>query len=199
MKKIKFIKKCAAIISSLTVISLASTTGYSGTLNTVEIKGVEAGELTLEAKQFSLTPWHSKKLSGKARTILHMAGRKSARKMQDHFIQALKAAKFDSNYYQTTSIVDLSDAIWGTRPFVESKLEENKRKFPWSSIVLDRSGQFRAAHELSAQSSAVYILDANGEVLFSQEGALSPQEIDTAINLLQTEVARLKAQQSQES
>lgn len=180
---------CAAV---LTALSLSSA--HAAALETVQIRGDKAGELVLVQDEFTLAPWQSAQLSGKARTVMHMAGRSSSRKMQDAFIDALKAAKFDAQYYQTTSIVDLSDALWGTTGLVESKLEQNKRNFPWSSVVLDREGQFRAAHQLAEKSSAVYVLDAKGDILFSQEGSLSTEDIEKVMALLRTEIAKIKAE-----
>lgn len=192
----KYLKLVTTTALAGTISVILTNTGLAETLQKIEIKGEKAGELILAKDDLALTPWQSSNLSGKARTIMHMAGRKSSRQMQDEFITALKSAKFDAQYYQTTSIVDLSDAIWGTSSFVESMLEKNKRNFPWSSVVLDREGQFRAAHDLSEKSSAVYVLDAKGDVIFSQEGSLSPQDIEKVLSLLKNEIKRIKDQET---
>lgn len=199
VQKASLRKSLLYLACATTLTALPVTKALSESLEAIHITGENAGELVLTENKLSLAPWQSTALSGKARTVMHMAGRKSARKMQDAFIEALKAAKFDAQYYQTTSIVDLSDAIWGTGSFVESKLEQNKRSFPWSSVVLDRDGAFRAAHKLTPSSSAVYVLDGNGEILFSKEGQLSQTEIDTIIALLNTEISKIKAQKPQSS
>ena len=192
----KYLKLVSTTALAGTISVILTNIGLAETLQKIEIKGEKAGELILAKDDLALTPWQSSNLSGKARTIMHMAGRKSSRQMQDEFITALKSAKFDAQYYQTTSIVDLSDAIWGTSSFVESMLEKNKRNFPWSSVVLDREGQFRAAHDLSEKSSAVYVLDAKGDVIFSQEGSLSPQDIEKVLSLLKNEIKRIKDQET---
>jgi len=176
------------------LVALLSQPSHAQSLQSVEITGENTGELMLLEQNVTLTEWHSDKLSGKARTVIHFAGRSSARQMQDQFIETLKAQRFDAKYYQTTSIVDLSDTLWGTSNLVEAKLEKNKRSFPWSSIVLDRDGLFRSAHDLPKKSSAIYILDANGQVMFARQGMLSPEEIANALALLQSEINRLKAQ-----
>lgn len=53
---------------------------------------------------------------------------------------AITAAKFPAESYQTTTIINQDDAIWGTSSFVKSSAQDSKKEFPWSSMVLDEFG-----------------------------------------------------------
>ncbi|MBT9430362.1 YtfJ family protein [Candidatus Symbiopectobacterium endolongispinus] len=78
-------------------------------------------------QQFSYQNWDSAQLVGKVRVIQHIAGRTSAKEMNDPLISAIKAANLAREYYQTTTIVNTDDAIIDTGPFVRSSLEESKK------------------------------------------------------------------------
>lgn len=58
--------------------------------------------------------WSSKGLAGKVRTILHIAGRLSAKELNEPLIEAIKQQKFDQQKYQTTTIINTDDTILGT-------------------------------------------------------------------------------------
>ena len=56
------------------------------------------------------------------------------------FIDAVKLAKFPHNSYQTTTIINTDDAVFGTGPFVRGSVEDSKKKFPWSQFIVDADG-----------------------------------------------------------
>lgn len=92
------------------------------------------GELMYQNQQFSYQNWNSAQLVGKVRVIQHIAGRTSAKEMNDPLINAIKAANLAREYYQTTTIVNTDDAIIDTGPFVRSSLEESKKTLPGRSL-----------------------------------------------------------------
>jgi len=142
------------------------------------------GEITIEKEEHTYKPWSSTQLTGKIRTIQHIAGRTSAKKINQPFIDAIKDAQLDKEQYQTTTIINLNDALFGTNTIVTKKAEKKKSEFPWSSIVLDNDGSALASWGLSSQNSAIIILDKSGKVIFFKEGALSEEEITSTIDLI---------------
>lgn len=146
----------------------------------------DKGEITLQGDEIIYQDWSSTKLSGKVRIVQAIAGRSAAKEMNADLIQAITAADFPQDKYQTTTIINQDDAIWGTGGFVKSSAEDSKRDFSWSSMVLDANGQVHATWELQSKNSAIIVLDKDSRVLFVKEGKLSPQEIEQAITLVQS-------------
>ena len=70
----------------------------------------DRGELILDNDKFSYKPWNSAQLAGKVRIVQHIAGRTSAKEKRK-LVEAIKAAKFPHDRYQTTTIVNTDDAI----------------------------------------------------------------------------------------
>lgn len=75
-------------------------------------------------------------LSGKVRTVQHIAGRSKAKEMNAPFIEAVKLAKFPHASYQTTTIINTDDAVFGTGPFVRGSVEDSKKNFLGHNLLL---------------------------------------------------------------
>ncbi|WP_409307961.1 YtfJ family protein [Pectobacterium sp. B1J-3] len=144
----------------------------------------DRGELQYQDNKFSYTNWNSAQLPGKVRVVQHIAGRTSAKEMNDPLMTALKAANLPREYYQTTTVVNTDDAIIGTSVFVRNSLEDNKKMFPWSQFIVDSNGHVRKAWQLVPQSSAIVVLDKQGKIQFVKDGALNEQEVQQVISLL---------------
>jgi len=149
----------------------------------------DKGELTYQQQTFSYQGWNSAQLPGKVRVIQHIAGRSSAKELNDPLVQALKHANLPHDRYQTTTIVNTDDAIIGTAVFVRNSIEDNKKTFPWSQFIVDSKGNVAKAWELTAKNSAILVLDNQGKVQFVKEGALSEAEVQQVISLLHQLVA----------
>ncbi|SON50642.1 YtfJ family protein [Vibrio tapetis] len=135
------------------------------------------GEVILDGDKTAYTDWKSEQLNGKVRIIQAIAGRKSSKKMNAPLMTAITAAKFSPDNYQTTTIINQDDSMWGTGSFVKSSAEDSKQEFSWSSIVVDEDGLVANTWDLAEESSAIIALDKMGKVLFVKEGALTEQEI----------------------
>ncbi|MGL6231287.1 YtfJ family protein [Aeromonas rivipollensis] len=146
----------------------------------------DKGELVLKEKEISYQPWQSKVLTGKVFLIQHIAGRSSAKELNAPMIEAIKAAKLPHDKYQTVTIINSNDAIWGTSGFVKSSAEDSKKEFPWSTMVLDAKGMARNAWDLVPESSAIIVLDKEGKVLFAKDGQLDATEITKVMGLIQS-------------
>ncbi|ENM5786136.1 YtfJ family protein [Vibrio metoecus] len=143
------------------------------------------GEIVLQDKNVNYQKWSSADLLGKVRVIQAIAGRSSSKALNAPLMTAITAAKFPADSYQTTTIINQDDAIWGTGSFVKSSAQDSKKEFPWSSMVLDEFGLVAQAWQLQAESSAIIVQDKQGKVLFVKEGALSDAEIQTVLGLIQ--------------
>lgn len=146
----------------------------------------DKGELILQGNDVVYQPWQTSQLSGKVRVIQAIAGRSSAKELNAPFIETIKSANLPHDKYQTTTIINQDDAIWGTGGFVKSSAEDSKKEFAWSSIVLDAKGQVRSRWELKEESSAIIVLDTTGKVVFVKEGELSRSDIDQAMSKIQS-------------
>ncbi|MCS5874349.1 YtfJ family protein [Klebsiella pneumoniae subsp. pneumoniae] len=145
----------------------------------------DRGELILDKDKFSYKNWNSAQLAGKVRVVQHIAGRSSAKEKNANLIEAIKAAGFLHDRYQTTTIVNTDDAIPGTGMFVRNSIESNKKALPMVAIYRrqQRPGA-RKAWQLDEKSSAIVVLDKNGRVQWAKDGALTQQEVQQVIDLL---------------
>ncbi|MDE1515062.1 MULTISPECIES: YtfJ family protein [Vibrio] len=146
------------------------------------------GEIQLQQQQFSYQAWNSQHMVGKVRVIQAIAGRSSAKQLNAPLMAAISAAKFPSERYQTTTIINQDDALWGTGALVKSSAQDSKQQFPWSSMVLDKSGAVAKAWQLPAESSTIIVLDEQGQVLWVKEGALSEAEIASVLGLIEQQL-----------
>ncbi|MFA0252795.1 YtfJ family protein, partial [Vibrio sp. 10N.261.45.A4] len=94
--------------------------------------------------------------------IQAIAGRSAAKALNKPMIDAIVQADFPQDKYQTTTIVNQDDAIWGTSSFVKSSAEDSKIEFPHSSIVLDENGAVAKAWDLEPKTSLIAVQDNNG-------------------------------------
>ncbi|MCQ1060920.1 YtfJ family protein [Photobacterium sp. ZSDE20] len=150
------------------------------------VKVADKGEITLQDDKIVYQDWNSEQLAGKVRVIQAIAGRSSAKALNADLISAITAADFPDEKYQTTTIINQDDAIWGTGSFVKSSAEDSKREFSWSSMVLDANGTVHQSWQLAAEDSAIIVLDKSSQVLFVKEGKLSSQEIEQALELVKS-------------
>lgn len=154
--------------------------GKVPTLVTVTKKG----ELILNNNNISYQSWRSTQLIEKARIIMAIAGRSSAKKINVDLVNAISNAHFPEDKYQTTTIINQDDAIWGTSSFVKSASEDSKKQYPWSSIVLDSNGNVQKIWDLQKENSAIIVLNKKGEILFQHEGRLNHQQIKQVITIV---------------
>ncbi|MFI8414942.1 YtfJ family protein [Serratia sp. NPDC078593] len=177
--------KCSMLIISLLVTPLfASAHNFQMHQRVAPVGVTDKGELNYANGNFSYKNWNSAQLSGKVRVIQHIAGRSSAKEMNDPLIEAIKAAKLPRDRYQTTIIVNTDDAILGTTMFVRSSLEDSKKAFPWSQFVVDSNGSVRKAWQLQPKGSAIVVLDKQGRIQFAKDGKLTKEEVQHVMNQL---------------
>lgn len=173
---------CTLMLCITPLFSFAHNITLNQTIPNVAVS--EYGELFVEGDEIAYKAWDSSQLAGKVRVIQAIAGRKSAKKMNADLMTAITASQFSQTDYQTTTIINQDDSIWGTGSFVKSSAEDSKQEFPWSSIILDENGVVAQNWQLAEESSAIVVLDKESKVLFVKEGALDEQEIKQVITLI---------------
>lgn len=143
------------------------------------------GELKLDGDNVQYQSWQSSQLTGKVRIIHHFAGRSAVKEKNDALMAAIKAANFDRNKYQTTTIVNADDAVIATGVFVKSSTEDGKKANPHSQVVLDQKSAVKNAWALKEKESAIIVLDKKGKVQFVAEGKLSDSQVKDVIGLVE--------------
>lgn len=177
-------------IKSLAALMLACSPAFASAHNlqlnqpAPAVSVEKYGEIIIQGEDTQFQSWNSESLKGKVRIIQAIAGRSSAKEMNADLITAITAAEFPQQNYQTTTIINQDDAIWGTGSFVKSSAEDSKLEFPWSSIVLDESGVVAKRWDLKPESSVIIVQDKSGNILFVKEGALNEQEIQQVLQLV---------------
>ncbi|MFV0487877.1 MAG: YtfJ family protein [Vibrio fluvialis] len=172
----------------LLLLSFSPTFAFSHNLNvgqTVPVVNIDAGgEMQIQGDDIIYQSWTTQQMLGKVRVIQAIAGRRQAKAMNAPLMSALTEAHFPPQQYQTTTIVNQDDAIWGTGTFVQSSAEESKKEFSWSSVILDVEGKLAAVWGLHPHSSAIIVQDKQGGVLFVKEGPLTQNEKNEVIALV---------------
>lgn len=173
------------LLASLLLPAIASAHSFENNQRVPPVGVADRGELILDNGKFSYKSWNSAQLPGKVRVVQHIAGRSSAKEKNAALIEAIKSAKFPHDRYQTTTIVNTDDAIPGTSMFVRNSIESNKELYPWSQFVVDSNGTVRKAWQLEEKGSAIAVLDKTGRVQWAKDGALTQEEVQQVIALLQ--------------
>ncbi|KLN46792.1 hypothetical protein AAY77_05950 [Providencia rettgeri] len=179
------IKNYLLLICLLGVSAVAYAANIQLNQSVPAVSVTDKGELVMNNDgKLDYQPWKSQQLVGKVRTIQHIAGRSSAKELNAPFIEAIKNARFPHDTYQTTTIINTDDAIFGTGVFVKNSVEDSKKEFPYSQFIVDSDGVVKTAWGLKPESSAIILLDNQGKVLFFKDGELNSQEIQKVISLL---------------
>jgi YtfJ family uncharacterized protein len=142
------------------------------------------GELLLKDNDVVYEKWNTQQLKGKVRVIQAIAGRSASKEMNAPLMKAITAQNFDVKDYQTTTIINQDDAMWGTGGFVKSSAEDSKKEFSWSSLVLDEDGTAAKVWQLKQENSMIIIVDKSSKVIYVNEGVLSTNEIKHAISTI---------------
>ncbi|WP_115719758.1 YtfJ family protein [Gallaecimonas mangrovi] len=184
----RFTITAAALGLALAFPALAHNIKLDAPLPSVTVK--DQGAITYQDKKFGFQPFSTNSLTGKVRVIQAFAGRTSAKEINDPLIDAIKKGHLPQDKYQTVTIINVDDAIWGTGAFVRSSAKDAKEEYPYSQIVLDDDGLVRKAWDLKHKSSAIVVLDQQGKVRFVKDGKLGDSDIKEVMGLIQQLLAQ---------
>ncbi|NBI40901.1 YtfJ family protein [[Haemophilus] felis] len=180
MKKLTLF--CAISSAFFASNSLAHNVQLNNSLPAVQV--TDNGEMLLNNGEIHYQAWQSEKLTGKVRVLHHFAGRSSVKEKNEPLMNAIREAKFNPEKYQTTSIINANDVVFGTGGFVKSKAESGKKENAHSQVILDKQESVKNAWQLKEKESLIVVLDATGKVRFVQEGALNQQEVQQVVKLV---------------
>ena len=172
----------ALIIAASPMFVSAHNLTVGETLPNVDI--ANHGEILVQGNDTIYQAWNNDAMLGKVRVVQAIAGRSNAKAMNAPLMTAITAAQFPSESYQTTTIINQDDSMWGTGSFVKSSAQESKIEFPWSSMVLDEEGVAASQWDLQAESSTIIVQDKQGKILFVEEGVLSDNDIQQVLELI---------------
>lgn len=117
--------KTPSVLSLLLALAPSHNLSVGQTTPSVSIDTY--GEMTLQGDDVAYQPWATQQMLGKVRVIQAIAGRSKAKEMNAPLMSAITAAHFPEDQYQTTTVINQEDAIWGTGTFVKSSAEDSKK------------------------------------------------------------------------
>lgn len=144
------------------------------------------GELVRQDGQFMYRPWNSNFVLGKVQVVHYLAARLSASKLHEPFTDALRIAALPAGKYESTTLINVSDVLWGTAGLVEEELKSNKKKYPRERLITDVEGIGLKVWGLKRKSSAIMVLDKYGKIIFFTESALNQNQIAEALDLIRS-------------
>lgn len=154
-----------------------------------------------EGGRIDYRPWSSSELTGKIRTVYHLAARIGIDNVNSHYIDAIIAADLAEHgpdaKYQTVTVLNTDDALWGTTGLAHSRMEDSQKEFPYAGYVIDAEGKALEAWGLEPKNSAVIVVDEEGKVLFYKEGKLTDAEVEEAVGMIEERVAALRGETRQ--
>jgi len=149
------------------------------------------GELILDGDKIRHQAWSTAQIStGSPALIFHVAARMSSDGIIAPLKERLNQRDYEPGSFQSISVVNLNDALWGTAGLVSSELEKNKREHPKAILVADEKGSGIEAWQLKKGTVAFILVDHNGKIRYLKEGKLSADDVNTIIALLDEEIAR---------
>lgn len=137
----------------------------------------DKGKMQLSGEDISYAPFSTASTKGKTTTLLLIAARESASKLNEPFQKALSSSKISGSDKQVITILGLDQAVWGTKGIALGRLKDKQKAFPTSNFVVDASGTARTALGLQEKGYAVIIVGDNGRVIRAKDGALTESEI----------------------
>lgn len=182
-------------------ITLAfSLLGLTALCNAIEVGGTlpnfnvpSKGELVLKGEKIDHKPWSTSQIAtGSPALIFHVAARMSSDGIIAPLKERLNAREFEPGSFQSISIINLNDALWGTSGLVSSELGKNKHEHPEAVLVADEKGAGINAWELSKGTVSFILVDHQGKIRYLKEGKLSAADIDTIMTLLDEEITKSK-------
>ncbi len=160
----------------------ADSLGIGNPLPTLHVD--DRGELLLEGEEFDYAPWTLPATTDKLHVLQYMAGTMGASKLNEPFTDRLQ--ELPQGGFHVTTVVNLGDALWGTKGFVVSEVKKSKRKFPESTMVLDEDSVGPKTWNIQNDSSAIVIIGTDGLVRYLKDGPMSEAEIESALELVRT-------------
>ncbi len=159
-------------------------------LTVANLFGITVGEkpktITIEGENGGLasdgSAWNSSSIKEKVYVLFYVDP--DEKDTNSHFSQKLKAKKYDRSNYGSIAIVNLA-ATWKPNFIIESLLKEKQEKFPDTIYVKDKNSVLVNEWGLADDNSDILIFSKEGNLLFYKAGAMSDEDIQKALRLIE--------------
>ncbi len=159
-------------------------------LTVANLFGITVGEkpknITIEGENGGLasdgSAWNSSSIKEKVYVLFYVDP--DEKDTNSHFSQKLKAKKYDRSNYGSIAIVNLA-ATWKPNFIIESLLKEKQEKFPDTTYVKDKNSVLVNEWGLADDNSDILIFSKKGNLLFYKTGAMSDEDIQKALRLIE--------------
>ncbi|MBU73117.1 MULTISPECIES: YtfJ family protein [Spongiibacter] len=178
------------VAAGLLCVSAASTAlELGGELPALDVPS--RGELEINGDSVRFVPWSTEQITADTPALIfHMAARMSSDSIIAPLRDRLDKGDYAPGSFQSISVVNLDDALWGTQGLVTSELAKNKRAHPQAVLVADDEGRGLKAWSLEPKGVAVILLNTDGNIRLLKEGKLSEDDVNDIISALDDEIAK---------
>lgn len=141
---------------------------------TVVLKGDLGGHLNGK-------PWSSNELKGKVSVLFYVDP--DEKDLNNEASEALKAAKFPRDKYQSFGIVNMA-ATWLPNFAISASLKKKQKQYKDTIYVRDYKKVLVKEWGLTDNNSDVLAFDRNGRLIFRKDGKLNEQEIKALVQAI---------------
>jgi len=173
------------VLSVLSMFCLGAKVREGSPLPEVLLNG-NAGKMEVVDGDIEYRTWSTSNLTGKVRTVYHLAARKGIDSINQKYIDALDAENLSPEKYQTLIILNIDDVFPFGRGFARKGFEDSRKRNSPAEYVLDDVSKARKAWDLKKKGSAVIVIGKDGKVLRFKDGALAKDEIKMFIESIKS-------------
>lgn len=151
------------------------------------------GEFILSGDKISYSSWSSSQIiKGSPALVFHMPARMAADNIIAPLKQRLEQEDYADSDFQSVSVVNVAEAMWGTKGLINSELAKNKKEHPSAVIVADDQGRGVKAWNVGPRDVVIAVINTEGKIKHLHKGKMDKGQIDTIIRELNEEVAKAK-------
>ena len=127
------------------------------------------------------TKWSSDEIQGVVYMLFYVDP--DEKEINDHMSARLKEEKFPKDKVKSIAIINM-DATWAPNFAIQSSLEEKQEEFPNTLYLKDYEKFLVKEWNLGDDTYDVMVFDQSGTVVFSKEGKLSDEELETMVKTI---------------
>ena len=163
------------ILTTLLTLNLSALT--IGEVPTMVTLDGDNGGLVKDAKA-----WNSSSIKDK--TIVMFYVDPDEKDTNSHFSKALKEKEYNSENFASIAVVNLA-ATWKPNFVIESVLTSKQEEFPRTIYVKDKNSVLVNEWGIEDDASNILIFSKTGELIFYKSGAMSEDDINKALALIE--------------
>ena len=103
----------------------------------------------------------------------------------EHFVQALKAKKYDRSRFGTIAVINLG-ATWKPNFIIEKLLKSKQEEFPHTIYAKDKEKVLVDAWDLENDASDVLLFSKDGTLLFYKSGKMQDADMSQVYSLIES-------------